>query len=136
MTHRLPHPTPPSLYLTSKKQEQNHLENHSNIITHFSINGTKSLQKSTKKGQKQSKKSCALLLYQHIIKGLTVNFKQCSGKVKGNFQLFSKLPNLLQLKIANLLVKHNCRSLSILSSNSYDTDTYRYMHKQIDGFLH
>lgn len=71
-----------------------------------------------------------------MIKGLTLNFKQCSGKVKGNFQLFSKLPNLLQLKIANLLVKHNCISLSILLSNSYDTDTYRYIHKQIDGFLH
>ena len=69
-----------------------------------------------------------------MIKGLTLTFKQCSGKVKGNFQLFSKLPNLLQL--ANLLVKHNCIPLSILSSNSYDTDTYRYIHKQIDGFLH
>ena len=95
VTHRLPHPTPPSLYLTSKKQEQNHLENHSNIITHFSINGTKSLQKYTKNGQKQSKKSCAVLLYQHIIKGLTVNSAQAKLRVISScFQNFLIYYNL------------------------------------------
>ena len=63
-----------------------------------------------------------------------MDFKQCLSEVKGNSWLFCKLPKFLNFIIANLLVKCNCKLLSILSNN-YNPDTNRCINLQIDGFF-